>query len=318
MGTSFKDLSFFKKLLGIFLICMGVIIIGCFGLFLLSSVGNYFGPSMSTSGMESSDAMLSSSDSYSNSKSSNSSSSSADTMMAKDFSASIESKDIVKTVDSVRELSQSYDAILEGSSAGDSGYGYIDFKVPSDKASAFLNAIRKQFNVTDYTEGSVNVADDMKYNADRLDFLKEELKTCEDSLKSDVESGFDGSYWQERISEIREEIWYLENSQNDIVDDVVYSTVSVYVTDSSYTPFHAFDGVWLAIKNSVHFFVLAVVYGFFIFVYIILVLFAIRWITNMFKKIEKRKSQRRLNNLMATGNEVTVSDNDSVSVKSEE
>lgn len=311
MGKSFKELSFAKKTLAVFVIAFGILLFGVAVIFTGAGLSNVFygagnmfvseqidlaedydsGSSFENSYSDSYSKSYSSSTAGGTRAESRSESRAADEVLAKDFSAEIEARDILGTVDSVVELSKSYDAVLDGSRAGNEGYGYVNVKVPADKVEAFVAALRDKFNVVSYDQDARNVSDDFESIDERMTYLQEQLDYYTEEL-SNVSDDDDSYklYIREEIDNIKEEMWYLKNNRESINNDVVYSNVYVSVVDKNYTTFHTFDGVWLAVKQGMHAFILCVVYGLYVVLYVFLMVAIVKFLRRFIKNIGGKAS----------------------------
>ena len=293
MGKTFKDLSFMKKVGAVFLIGVLAIALCVFGLLGIMFVGEMNGTSnfgsMTAKDAEelAGDYYTSSSNSFSDSSESSSVSvSGVDAnreILAKDVSLDIESKHIMDTVDSVVELSRNYSAVYNGSYVSDNGYGYADFEVPTDKVDDFVATVRDQYDVTSYRNDISNVADSYDNIDDRIAYLEEDIKMLENQIKEARENEEDVSYFESEIRYDKEELWNLQNSRSNLDNEVAYSNVYIYVKDSSYTEFHTFDGVWLALKTGMHVFVLGLIYGLYFLAYVFVLIFVVKCMRRFFK-----------------------------------
>lgn len=295
MGKSFKDLSFAKKTLAVFVIAFGVLLFGAVALFVCSGVssmydaGNMFANETVDLGANYyADEQSSYSDSYSKSVSSGSEarySNNSNEILAKDYSAEIESRDIMGVVDDVVDVARNYHGVLNGSSAGDNGYGYVSVDIPSNEVEAFVDELRAEYNVVSYDQNARNVSDDYENIDERLDYLQSLIETYKNDIKEGSENGEDVSYLRERLEEINEEIWYLNQHRDSIDDDVDYSNVYISIVDKNYTAFHTFDGVWLAVKQGMHAFVLCIVYGLYVILYAFLMIVIVKFLYRFIKKL---------------------------------
>lgn len=285
MGKSFKEYSFFKKVVSIFGISVGVIVVMFILTFGLFAVTEHVSPSgeMAAQDLEhlgsSSDSYVSENSSYI-SKSSDVSDNYADsdtTRFAKDYSISIDTRDVMGTVDNVVSLSNKYDAIYEGSSAGDNGYGYAAFKVPNGKVDAFVKSIRDTYNVVSYTRDVDNMDQAETDRLDQIKTLQEQLELCEKDLEEAREAGEDTQFLLEDIHYYKTEIQRLEDSKEDIDNEVLYSDVYISVENSSYTGVRTFEGVWSAIKYDAHLFVLGIVHGIYFLLYLFIMIMLGKW-----------------------------------------
>lgn len=292
MGKSFKDLSFAKKTLAVFVIAFGVMLFGIATLFVCVNVfDNYGGMYAEKSSVDyyAGESMTNSySDSYSKSTSNGSEvrySNNSNEILAKDYSAEIDSRDIMGVVDDVVDTARNYHGVLNGSSAGDNGYGYVSVDIPSNEVEAFVEELRAEFNVVSYDQDARNVSDDYENIDERLDYLQSLIETYKNDIKEGSENGEDVSYLRERLEEINEEIWYLNQHRDSIDDDVDYSNVYISIVDKNYTAFHTFDGVWLAVKQGMHAFVLCIVYGLYVILYAFLMIAIVKFLYRFIKKL---------------------------------
>lgn len=312
--TRFKDLPFMKKILAAFLIVTLVIILGLFSLFGVSafvSSGLFFEPGGSAinydyeahdgfsegSVSNKSESFSQSSDYNSSINSSESARSSSDTFLAKDVDMRVEekAKNIIGTIDSIREFSSSYDAVYDGSYGGSDGYGAIYLRVPSDKLDAFVTAFREKYNVVAYNNSVDNVTDDYDYIADEVAYLEEDIKYLAGCIEEAHKNGEDISAFEADIRYDRQRLWELTQRISDLDDDVSYSNVSIRVEDSDYVSEDVFDEVWYTVKVGAHNFVLAFIYGLYVVFYIFLMLILVKLLWRLFSKIAPKSVPQTAN-----------------------
>lgn len=142
----------------------------------------------------------------------------------------IETKNIAKTVSSLEELIQTYEGkiVSKNVDLGDSRYGSIVVKIPSDKGNEFVNKINDDYNVSSYatevsdvTEQYVNVEKEIQ-NLQRKIALYEEL--AEQTSIKDIETRI---HIIDRIFALERQIEYLQEQNQDIDKKVEYRDVVI-------------------------------------------------------------------------------------------
>lgn len=295
MGKSFKDLSFGKKTLSVFVIAIGVVLLSVFTLFALRSVsefGNFAEipagePNSLDNGGVYVDEYSSESDValYGSNSKSSSDTQGGEERLSKDVSVEIGAKDIMGTIDLVLDTGRQYDAVYDSCYAGDSGWGYLDLEVPSDKVDDFVQKLRDEYNVVSYNYSLDNVVND-EVDIDRnIERLEERLASVDKALKEARENGEDYSLYQDEYWRLEDQIYSYKQMKEDVGNSVVYSDVHIEVRDENYTEYHVFDGVWLAIKTGAHSFILGLIYGLYLILYVFVMIYIIKVLRNVLRRI---------------------------------
>ena len=298
MGTSFKELSFFKKVIAIFAIALGVLVFGVLTIAGLSAVGGIGDFSTSNLDYESGRKyeFNSMSDSIAQSYEGSSLGAKSNEVLAKDASVDIDTRDVMQTVDEIKAMGKARDAIYESSRASDDGYGYISFKVAADDLDDFVAALKEKYDVVGYSQNTDNVATDYENIDERIAYLKEELESYESMMKDAVKNGGEYEAWlADEVSRIREELWSLERSKDGLDESVVHSDLYINISDSSYTTFRTFDGVWYAVKAGAHAFVLGLVYGVYALLYAFVMIGLVKIMRRFFKKSKDKIISKGVN-----------------------
>lgn len=306
MGKSFKDLSFGKKTLSVFVIAIGVVLLGVFTLFALRSVsefGNFAEiPAGEPNSFEDSGVYV---DDYSSESDvalyGSNSKSSSDTQggeerLSKDVSAEIGAKDIMGTIDLVLDTGRQYDAVYDSCYAGDSGWGYLNLEVPSDKVDGFIQKLRDEYNVVSYNYSLDNVVNDEVDIDKTIERLEQRLASVDEALKEARENGEDYSLYQDEYWRLEDEIYSYKQMKEDVGNSVIYSDVHIEVRDENYTEYHTFDGVWLAIKTGAHSFILGLIYGLYLVLYVFIMIYIVKVLRGVLRRIGNvnLKGNRRL------------------------
>lgn len=287
MNSTFKELSFMKKILAVFLIAAGILVFGVFGVTLFTHLGS-FDP-MAGSSYDKGASFDESVSTNSFSDDVESDNSDLEIALSKDISVEIDSKDIIDTIDSVRTFAEKYDAIYEGSHVGNNGYGYVSFRVPSEKAESFADDMLEKYNVDSYDTFTENVSDDYDDISSRKEFLTAKLERLNEDLNHAKDDEQTLEFLMREIEDIEEELWNIDHNKDSLDKSVKYSDVYVSVVDKSYTDFHTFDGVWLAVKVGAHTFVIGVIYGLYVVLYVFLMLGVIKAFRVLFKRFGNGK-----------------------------
>ena len=185
----------------------------------------------------------------------------------------LETMDLDELLSKLNESINKYGAYIQDSSINTSGYRRIyeaAIRIPAENYEAFLSGVKDNGNVTYYHENTKDITDaytdldarltSLKAQEDRvLEFYKE-AKTIEELMAI-----------EERLSEIRYEIDYIENQLKNYDLQVAYSTlyITVYETKeytetsvSFWTKLgNSFKNGWTNFTNGVGNFILDVVYN---------------------------------------------------------
>lgn len=291
MNNRFKDFSFIKKVISIFIIGICVFILGIGGIFIIANMSSssYLGGHFNSKNASHMDSIIE--DDNDSGLSYNNSYSSDNTEMDRDFSFTIDTKDIIETVDAVIQFANERDGIVEYSQSGDRGYGYVDFKVPSNKVDSTMKELRKEFNVISYECDASNVSGNYKDIDSRIEYLESKLENLKESLDKLEKQGADTSSIITEISDIEDELYQLKESKKNIDSDVDYSSMYVEIIDKNYTEFSTFDGIGYAIKAGAHIFVLGLIYGAYFIVYGFIMFGIVKLLLMFFKRIFKNKNE---------------------------
>ncbi|MBQ1566463.1 MAG: DUF4349 domain-containing protein [Erysipelotrichaceae bacterium] len=176
----------------------------------------------------------------------------------------VETKDLDELLSGLNETINKYGAYIQSSTVNTSGSSTRQYdatiRIPSDRYGQFLEELKNSGNVSYYSEETKDVTDSYTDLQARLKSLKaEEEKVLEFYDKAvNLEELM---LVEERLSEIRYEIEYLEAQIKNYDLLVAYSTLTIHVTEtSSYTQTSTSFGERLAraFKNGFHDFIYTV------------------------------------------------------------
>ena len=151
----------------------------------------------------------------------------------------VETKDLDELLGKLNETINKYGAYIQSSTVNTSGKSTRQYdatiRIPSDKYSQFLEDLKESGNVSYYTEETKDVTDSYTDLEARLKSLKaEEEKVLE--FYSKAENLEELLLVEDRLSDIRYEIEYIEAQIKNYDLLVAYSTLTLHVSEtSSYT-----------------------------------------------------------------------------------
>lgn len=173
----------------------------------------------------------------------------------------VETKDLDELLTKLNETINKYGAYIQSSTVNTSGNSTRQYdatiRIPSDKYSQFLEELKDSGNVSYYTEETKDVTDSYTDLEARLKSLKaEEEKVMEFYDKAaNLEELM---LVEDRLSEIRYEIEYLEAQIKNYDLLVAYSTLTLHVTETSnytQTSTSFAERLGRAFKNGFHDFI---------------------------------------------------------------
>ena len=209
----------------------------------------------------------------------------------------VETKELDVLLSKLNETINRYGAYIQSSTVNSGGNNRqydATIRIPSDKYAQFLEDLKESGNVSYYTEETKDVTDSYTDLEAKLKSLRaEEEKVLEFYDKAvNLEELM---MVEERLSDIRYQIEYIEAQIKNYDLLVAYSTLTLHVTETStYTPTSTSFGERLlrAFKNGFHDFVSAIedlmvdlAYDIYTIIFIILILVAAFFI---YRKIKNR------------------------------
>ncbi len=175
----------------------------------------------------------------------------------------VETKDLDTLLSTLNQTINKYGAYIQSSTVNSGGNNRqydATIRIPSDKYAQFLEELKASGNVSYYTEETKDVTDSYTDLEAKLKSLKaEENKVLE--FYDKAENLEELMLVEERLSEIRYQIEYIEAQIKNYDLLVAYSTLTLHVAETStYTPTNVSFGERLlrAFKNGFHDFVSAI------------------------------------------------------------
>ena len=164
----------------------------------------------------------------------------------KTYELSAETKEFDATVQNIDALVKEYGGYVESNSVTNRNYdsrtaryASYKFRVPADKADAFVGSIGNTLNVTRQSSNAQDVSE--SYYS--IEATMQELQIERDSLlnmMASLDNQKDYNFWltvQTRLSEVRQQIARLQAQLNNYDSRVEFSTVNLYINEVvSYTP----------------------------------------------------------------------------------
>ena len=146
---------------------------------------------------------------------------------------SIETKNISKTVDTLEKLIESYKGkiVNKNIDLGDSRYGNITVKIPSEKGKEFVDRLNKDYTVSSYSTDVADVTEQYFNTEKEIQNLQRKIKLYEELANQTSIKEIDA-----RI-QIIDNIYYLENQieylkeQNANIDESIdYRDVEIIIS----------------------------------------------------------------------------------------
>lgn len=150
-------------------------------------------------------------------------------------SLSMETKDLDGVIDDIENTVESFEGYISYSSLSTydtSRTYYVTVRVPSNQMDAFIQTMKTKGNVTYYSKSQDDVTDSYTDSTSRLESLKKEEKRILE-LYEQAENIEELITVEARLTEIQEEITYLESTLNNLDKSIDYSTISIDVTETT-------------------------------------------------------------------------------------